>query len=72
MTYFVNRNGRITFRFPETLSICKHELTSDFSFYRSFDDSKKVPHIFCHDCGTHWMDGKTYTADEWEKYINED
>jgi len=57
-------------RYPKKHDECEHELTSDFSYFE-LNATERTKHIYCHNCGTHWLKNKVWKADKWEKWINE-
>lgn len=48
---------------------CNHEVISDFSHYKSFDNFKKEPFFYCVECCTRWYKGKVWNPEEWDNYV---
>jgi len=49
---------------------CCNQKMVDWSFHERNILEGKVPHFYCHKCGSHFFRDKTYTAEEWFFYIN--
>ena len=43
---------------------------SDFSYYATPQSFRKTKHHYCTLCKGHWWDGRFWTREEWETYIN--
>lgn len=60
-------NRGFQFRYPLPESECIHDDKTQFG------RGNIAPiHLYCYKCGSHWYDGKYYTAEEWYRWINEE
>lgn len=57
-------------KYEKRYPTCKHEFTSDFSHFKSFDSDEKEKLIFCPDCRVRWFKDREWNPDEWNEYIN--
>ncbi len=51
--------------FEKKIKECPHKHMSDFSYYETWTATRKTEHLYCPDCGAHWLKGVYYTKQEW-------